>query len=71
MLIHADKGISFFCWVETHRRLVGMLWMLIVVFILLWLLGLFGNFGGSLIHLLLVAALALFVIGLISGRDYS
>ncbi len=47
-----------------------MLWVLTVIFIVLWLIGLFGNFGGSLIHLLLVAALALLVIGLLTGRDY-
>jgi hypothetical protein len=34
-----------------------MLWTIAVILIVLWLLGLLGSIGGSLIHLLLVAAL--------------
>lgn len=34
-----------------------MLWTIVVILIVLWLLGLVGSIGGSLIHLLLVAAL--------------
>ncbi len=34
-----------------------MLWTIVVILIVLWLLGLLGSIGGSLIHLLLVAAL--------------
>jgi hypothetical protein len=34
-----------------------MLWTIAVSLIVLWLLGLLGSIGGSLIHLLLVAAL--------------
>jgi hypothetical protein len=45
-----------------------MLWTILAVLVVLWLLGLIGGVGGSLIHLLLVVALALFVIQLISGR---
>ena len=45
-----------------------MLWTLVAVFLILWLLGFSFSIGGSLIHLLLVAALIIFVINLISGR---
>ncbi|PYI80885.1 MAG: lmo0937 family membrane protein, partial [Verrucomicrobia bacterium] len=31
-----------------------MLWTIIVILLVLWLLGLVGHIGGSLIHLLLV-----------------
>ena len=34
-----------------------MLWTIVVILLVLWLLGLLGSIGGSLIHLLLVAAL--------------
>jgi len=33
-----------------------MLWTIIVILVVLWLLGLIGHVGGSLIHLLLVVA---------------
>ena len=45
-----------------------MLWTILVVLVVLWLIGLIGHFGGALIHLLLVAALVIFVINLLSGR---
>lgn len=46
-----------------------MLETLIIIIILLWALGLIGNVGGSLIHLLLVVALAVFIVRLIQGRQ--
>jgi hypothetical protein len=33
-----------------------MLWTIVVILFVLWLLGLIGSIGGSLVHLLLVAA---------------
>jgi len=33
-----------------------MLWTIVVILFVLWLIGLLGSIGGSLIHLLLVAA---------------
>jgi hypothetical protein len=45
-----------------------MLWTLLAVVLVLWLLGFSLSIGGSLIHLLLVVALALFVINLMTGR---
>jgi len=45
-----------------------MLWTIIAIFLILWLLGFSLQIGGSLIHLLLVAAVIVFVINLVSGR---
>jgi Family of unknown function (DUF5670) len=45
-----------------------MLWTIIGILIVLWLLGFIGNFGGGLIHLLLVIAIILIVYNLITGR---
>ncbi|MHB9134206.1 MAG: lmo0937 family membrane protein [Armatimonadota bacterium] len=43
-----------------------MLWTIAVVLLVLWLLGLLGNIGGGLIHLLLVAAIVVFLVQLLS-----
>ena len=46
-----------------------MLWTIFVVLCVLWLLGMVTSYtAGGLIHILLVVALAIFVINLISGR---
>ncbi|MFZ0587428.1 MAG: lmo0937 family membrane protein [Candidatus Sulfotelmatobacter sp.] len=45
-----------------------MLWTIFVVLLILWLLGFSLHFGGALIHLLLVVALAVLIINLLSGR---
>ncbi len=45
-----------------------MLWTIVAVFLILWLLGFSFSIGGSLIHLLLVVALAVVVINLVTGR---
>lgn len=46
-----------------------MLWTIVGILIVLWLLGLVANIGGALIHLLLVAAVVVFLFNLISrGR---
>ena len=46
-----------------------MLYTLAVVLLIAWLLGLAGTYAiGGIVHLLLVVALVLFVIGLLSGR---
>ncbi len=46
-----------------------MLFTLAAVLFVLWLLGAVGTYTiGAIVHLLLVAALVLFVIGLLSGR---
>ncbi|HZI55394.1 MAG TPA: lmo0937 family membrane protein [Verrucomicrobiae bacterium] len=45
-----------------------MLWTIFAILLLLWLLGWGFHIAGSLIHLLLVVALAIFLIQLITGR---
>jgi hypothetical protein len=45
-----------------------MLWTIVVVLLVAWLLGLIFAVGGSLIHLLLVIALAVVVINLRTGH---
>jgi hypothetical protein len=44
-----------------------MLWTIFVVLLILWLLGFSLHFGGALIHLLLIVALAVLIINLLSG----
>jgi Family of unknown function (DUF5670) len=48
-----------------------MLYTVIAVCLVLWLLGFSFSIGGSLIHLLLLAALAIFVISLVNGRRWA
>jgi hypothetical protein len=45
-----------------------MLWTILAVLVALWLLGLVGGVGGSLIHALLVIAAVVLLIQLFSGR---
>ena len=46
-----------------------MLYTIAVILLIAWLLGLVGTFTiGPILHVLLVAALVLFVVGLVSGR---
>ncbi len=46
-----------------------MLWTILVILLVLWLLGLVFNVAGGFIHLLLVVALVVFVVGLLRGRS--
>jgi hypothetical protein len=46
-----------------------MLYTLAVLLLIAWLLGVVGTYAiGAFVHLLLVIAIVLFLIGLISGR---
>ncbi|HSK48566.1 MAG TPA: lmo0937 family membrane protein [Coriobacteriia bacterium] len=45
-----------------------MLWTIIGILFVLWLVGLVAEVGGGLIHLLLVAALAVFLFQLFTSR---
>ena len=46
-----------------------MLYTLAVILLVLWLLGVVGTYTiGAFVHVLLVIALVLFVLGLLSGR---
>jgi Family of unknown function (DUF5670) len=44
-----------------------MLWLVFALLIFLWLLGIAGGIGGSLIHLLLVAAIIVFLLEMFRG----
>jgi hypothetical protein len=46
-----------------------MLYTIAVILLILWLLGLVGGYAiGAFVHVLLVVALVLLVVGLVSGR---
>ena len=46
-----------------------MLYTIAVILVIAWLLGLVGTFSlGPLLHLLLVVAVIVFIVGLVSGR---
>ena len=46
-----------------------MLYMLAVILLVAWLLGLVGAYtSGAFVHVLLVIAVVLFLVGLLSGR---
>jgi uncharacterized protein DUF5670 len=44
-----------------------MLWTILGLLVLLWLLGFVSHIGGALIHILLVAALVVFIVNLLTG----
>ncbi len=47
----------------------AMLWTIIVILCVLWLLGMVSSYTlGGFIHILLIVALAIFVVNLIQGR---
>ena len=46
-----------------------MILTIALVLIALWVLGFIGNVGGSLIHVLLVLALAAFIYNMMAGRS--
>ena len=45
-----------------------MLWTIISVLFVLWLIGFVMHIGGGLIHILLVAAVLVFLFNLFTGR---
>lgn len=45
-----------------------MLWTIVAILAILWLLGMVADFGGALIHLLLVAAIIAVIVSLFTGR---
>ena len=46
----------------------GILWTIITILFVFWLLGFLMHIGGGLIHILLVAAVIIFIFQLVSGR---
>ena len=63
--MHFSKQIY---WHHYLREKEAMLYTIVVVLAVLWLLGMIGNIGGSLIHLLLVAAVVVLIYNLFVGR---
>ena len=45
-----------------------MIWTIIGILVVLWLVGFIANFGGGLIHLILVVAAIVLVYQLVTGR---
>lgn len=58
-LVYLEKEVS---------RMGRILWLVIVVLIVIWLLGFLLDFGGGLIHTLLIIAGIIFVIQLVMGK---
>ena len=53
----------------THRQEEEMLYVLAVILLIAWLLGVVGTYTiGAFVHVLLVIAVVLFIVGLLSGR---
>jgi Family of unknown function (DUF5670) len=52
------------------REEAQMLWTIFVTVLVLWLLGFSLHVAGGLIHLLLVAAVAILVFNLVIGRQH-
>jgi hypothetical protein len=58
---------------QSHKDIsitedMKMLWTIISVLFVLWLIGFVMHVGGGLIHILLVAAVIVFLFNLITGR---
>jgi len=49
--------------------MAGILWTILVIVLVVWLLGLLLNFGGSLIHLLLIVAAIVLIYNLLVVVD--
>ena len=47
----------------------GLLYAIISILFIFWLIGFLMHIGGGLIHILLVAALILFIFRLVTGRN--
>jgi len=52
--------------IKKETTMANLLWTVLVVLFVLWLLGFALNFGGALIHLLLVAAVIILVYNLVT-----
>jgi hypothetical protein len=53
---------------RTSKGGLNMLWTIFAILLILWLLGFSFHVAGSLIHLLLVAAVIVLIVNLITGR---
>jgi asparagine N-glycosylation enzyme membrane subunit Stt3 len=53
----------------TSKGAIAMLYTIAVILLIAWLLGFVGIYTiGSFVHVLLVVAIVLFLVGLLSGR---
>ena len=56
----------------TSQGAITMLYTIAVILLIAWLLGLVGTFTlGPILHVLLVVAAVLFIVGLLNGRRTS
>jgi hypothetical protein len=54
---------------NRHGGEKNMLYTLAVILLIAWLLGVVGTYTiGAFVHILLVVAIVLFIVGLLSGR---
>jgi asparagine N-glycosylation enzyme membrane subunit Stt3 len=54
---------------RTSKGAIAMLYTIAVILLIAWLLGFVGIYTiGSFVHVLLVVAIVLFLVGLLSGR---
>ncbi len=51
-----------------EREKMRLVWGIVTILMILWLLGFALHVAGSLIHLLLVVAVAILIIDLVAGR---
>jgi uncharacterized membrane protein YtjA (UPF0391 family) len=64
----SGRGIVL-CSRVVAREVETMLYTLAVILLIAWLLGVVGTYTiGGIVHVLLVIALVLFVVGLLTGR---
>jgi uncharacterized membrane protein (DUF485 family) len=55
--------------IRTEKEEIIMLYTIAVILLIAWLLGIVGTYTiGAFVHVLLVIAIVLFLVGLISGR---
>lgn len=56
--------------VYTAGKEIAVLYTLAVILLIAWLLGVVGTYTiGAFVHVLLVVAIVLFLVGIISGRE--
>ena len=73
MLKASDRELRFTAWLTKGTRIgkgeTIMLYTIAVILLIAWLLGIVGTYTiGAFVHVLLVIAIVLFLVGLISGR---
>jgi hypothetical protein len=72
-IVRIQRVLSYtpkrYCLCSIHGQEETMLYTIAVLLLIAWLLGMVGTYTvGSFIHVLLVVAVVLFLVGLISGR---